>query len=347
MAPRRFLESHDRSYDFCRTYLVLGMIFAHTFSWYYCGTYYNCLLIMFQCGFIYMAGFTSAVLYSQKLSDHPKQIRTKLFTRFYQFMALFILLNLFICTMRPERLYTLTHAYSLPDIVFRIIILRENANLISFEMLVPIAFTCLFSWFLIRSFRPRISLLLALFLILSLFLIEATGRFNYYGIRFIIIGLIGCLTGIFVSTLPWDKVKTRLMAPSLLLAVCLTIIVYLSLNYIFREEQRPIFYSVHVTFAVLNLLFAYQVAEKLQLAYDGIFSRLFSILGERMLFVYVVHLMIIYLLSGFIGMHTYSFFHTIAIAGGIILATAGVCHFVIVSSIRYPLVKNAYLLFFK
>jgi len=323
------------------------MIISHTFGWYYGGQYNGTLTITSQTAFVFLAGFTSAVLYSRRLQTSAVQIKSKLFIRSYRFMALFILLNLFIFTLRPDRLHTLIHRHTLPDILFRVILLGADSKPVSFEMLVPIALTCLASWFLIRHLKPKTSLLLALCCILSLFIIEVTRTFNYYGVRYTTIGTVGCLLGIFISPVAWDNVQKRIMKRSTIVFVAICSFTYYTLMCLYTNRHTPLFYSLHFFPTVLNLVLMYQLGSLLPLASDGLLQRVNALIAENMLFAYVAHLMIIYLISSFLPVAAYPFSYTMMISAGVGLATVAACSSAVWCSKRFTLARNAYSYLFK
>lgn len=86
------------------------------------------------------------------------------------------------------------------------VFLGTNQRSFAFDILVPIALTSIFSWVLLKPPLYNWMNLAAIFLFaLLLRVFETENLLDYYGVKFLVIGLMGCSAGSVLRKLDWQN----------------------------------------------------------------------------------------------------------------------------------------------
>lgn len=347
MNSTKFLETRDPNFDFCRSFLVFTMLIAHPLQWYYIVDYNKNIDWYAPSGFVFLAGFTSSLLYSRKQARDPGYVKTKLIGRFFRFMGLFLALNAAGILFQPARLTKILSAFAPWEIPVKLIFLLDKRYLLSYEILVPIALTSLLSWFLIRLLNRGGAMVAFIACFSFLCFIESTGFFNYYGTRTTCIGVLGSLAGIYLSNARWDTIRARLSGPYTLLFLAIPLFLYYYAVFMFTARGNPVYFWIHFFPMVWILSTVYTLSFRLRLPKRPVFKQLNTIFSNHMLFIYVFHLSLLFFLSHVIPTHRLTLLPMLGTIAFVMLASILLCSFIDYCTQKSLVLRSAYASIFR
>jgi peptidoglycan/LPS O-acetylase OafA/YrhL len=340
----RFLESRDDHFDMCRAFLVVSMIIAHAFESFYRPEFNRNYTAYVTLGFVFLSGFTVSAIYGQKVGRDPLRYFKRFTKRALKLFVLYVACNIVAVLLFRDRLAALEE-----QPVTRVaasIFLGTNQAVLGLDILMPIAMTLFISWFVLASGARKHCLFLIAVLCASLCFFELSRTFNYFGVKFTLIGLIGALAGRRVSDLPWDRISAKLFMPGVTIVVALFILAYY-VNLALLTGKGDIVFSLHLvpTFAMLFLVYA--LSNDLRLGQLTSISSVASILSQYMLFAYLFHLLLLNVLLLFLPRKGFTFLATGIIALVVMLVTVISCRVLDRSNRRSLCCSSIYGLVFK
>lgn len=321
----KLLHSHDYNFDMCRSILIVSMILGHIFMQFYLPDYNRNLTNYATIGFVFLSGFTIGVLYYDRLKLCPHRYIKRLISRTCKLLLIFIVFNIFILLSNKTRLNSLFDL-GIGEIILGVFMGTKQA-LFGFDILIPIAFTSFFSWPLLKVLNKNMSLLLLVVFILLVWFFEAAGIFNYYGIKYLLTGLIGCLLGRLISNLDWDQTMVTLSKFKATLGAGIFIIIYFMILFYFGDKSSPIKVHFHIIPTIIILFFVYAISYNSNLNHKVLIKRTNMTLSNNILFLYIFHIFLINSLFLFIKKDSLNFFATLFL--GILFLTFNiiVCYF--------------------
>ena len=199
----KILQSHDNSLDVCRSFLIVSMVFTHVFEMFYLPDYNRRLTYFVTIGFVFLSGFTTGAIYYERICINSKLYFKTLTIRALKLLMMFVACNLFILTISDSR-FIFFNQLSISEI-FISIFLGTHQTLFGFDILVPLALTSFFSWFVLKFLNKHISSAIIFIFLSFIWISEQTNILDYYGVKLLFTGLVGCLTGRFLNRLNWDN----------------------------------------------------------------------------------------------------------------------------------------------
>ena len=342
----KLLENHDDDFDMVRTFLIVSMIITHAFEMFYVPDYNRRLTYFVTIGFVFLSGFTTGVLYSEIVRFHTSKSIKKLWFRTLKLFVIFLSCNLVVVLSLPSR-FMLIRKMEFFEIVFSIL-LGDNQQLFAFDILVPIALTSFFFVFIVKLFyRTHFDIVLLVFILLLIFAFENFNFINYLGVKLLLIGLVGSVTGHLIGLLDWVTVLKRIYHSGMLWITGGFVLLFflLILAYTQKGGQINIYYQVIPTAAIL--LFVYLTSNTLSLARHKVALLLNRTLSANILFAYLFHIFIINLLFSIIPKDTLYFFSTSLISIIILIVTILACYMVNIINKKSVLFHRIYSSVFK
>ncbi len=315
----RFLQIRDIHFDMCRAFLILLMIIDHVFRRFYIHGYNTNITVVNLIGFVFLAAITSTAVNIPKIGTAGKEIIFKILFRSLKLFFLFIISNFFILILFPKRAIMLAD-YNVFDILL-LILLGTRQDLIAFDVLVPISVVMLFSFLPVYYIRKLFLNILILIIVFLLILIIETNNFlNYYGIKLILSGIIGCSSARILILFDWSKVLvTTKKISSLVIVISLTFIYFLISSVLLGHSG--IYYSKLIIFTFILLTICYSLSNLLNLHRFVIINYFSNIFSNFMLFSYMFHLLIVNVLILFFNLNRFNLFYSILIVLFVFLIT--------------------------
>jgi hypothetical protein len=288
----RFLEGRDQDFDIVKTFLVISMVIAHAFQWFYIPIYNKNLTYYVLIGFVFLSGLTVGGVYQERFLTKPSTYTWAILLRAMKLLGIFLFANALIILLYPAALW---QARNLPltDLLASAL-LRDEAFRFSFSVLVAISFTFVGSVALLRWRRCFLDPIFLGFGISALWIIEITGHFDYYTVKMTIVGLIGVLSGKILGFFEWEKLKTALSKWYLAIWTCY--VAYQAALLAFNTEWR-LLVGHYINVTIFLLLAVYLTSYHLGLGYYKVFGLLNRSLAKHMLFAYIFHLMFLRVLT--------------------------------------------------
>jgi hypothetical protein len=167
-----------------------------------------------------------------------------------------------------------------------------------FDIIVPIAITIFVSWFLLSSRLNGLwSMCIAVLLLAGMVASERLSIFDYFGLKFTLIGLMGILTAKRISELSWDRVLARLSAPMAVnLLGAVAFVYFVAVGLFTKRSEGYMKFSVHVLPTLLLLLFVYGLSMQRGIGRLRSVKVVAGILSRYMLFAYLFHIAVINIL---------------------------------------------------
>ena len=320
----KLLQTHDDHFDTCRSFLVISMIFTHAFEMFYLPDYDRRFTYFVTIGFIFISGFAIGAIYSDRLhADHRKYIR-KLVGRAYKLFTIYIACNMVIMLMSPGRFAAL-RKLSAHEIIMSII-LGTNQSLFGFDILIPIALTSIFSCVLLKALNTSMSIVFIFLFVLLLRFFETANFLNYYGLKLLFIGFIGCLLGSLLRNLDWGhtlQILYRYHAPF----VCgIFVILYYTTMIFFIKKCGSIKVHYHLIPTLAMLSFVYLLSYVFHLSGNFVTKLLNRTMANYMLFAYLFHILLINLLFFFIPKDSLSLVATWTLGLFLVSITMASCY---------------------
>lgn len=342
----KFLQHRDDHFDLCRSSLVICMVITHIFQNFYIYGYTHHVPIINLIGFVFLSGITVAAVYSEKLVIAPKKMSRQLTARAGKLLLIFLVCNLIVILVMPERIVELSKLGFWGLILA--IILGTHQSYIAFDVLVPIAVTFFISIFLMRVIRRNtISLILLILFMIMIWILEWLDVFNYYGVKLTIVGIIGCLTGISVRFLDWSRAAERLSKKySAIIIVGAIIIVYYFFPIFFTKINLAKF-SYHLLPTGLIMFFIYMGSYELNLNKWSIIKNINNTLAKYMLFAYLFHILVINIITVFLEENSLDFIKAIGLGLILLTFTILVCYILDFVNAKSALSKRVYNAIFK
>jgi hypothetical protein len=292
----RFLERRDDDFDIVKSFLVVSMIVAHAFQWFYIPIYNKNLTYYVLIGFVFLSGLTVGSVYREKFMTKPFIYTWSILLRALKLLAIFVLANALIMLLYPDMI---RQARMLgPTDLFVSALLRDGAARFSFAVLVAISFTFVGSVALLGLRNRSLDLLFLGFGISALWVIEITGNFDYYTVKMTIVGLIGVLSGKALGCVDWEKMKSTLSKWTFAIWGCY--IVYQAALLVYNEEWK-LHVGHYINVTIILLLAVYLTSYRIGLICFGVVESLNRSLAKHMLFAYLYHLIFLRFLAKFVG----------------------------------------------
>ena len=340
----KLLRSHDNNFDLCRTFLLISMIFTHSFGQFYIPDYDRNLTNYVTIGFVFLSGFTIGTIYFERVRNNPQLYFRRTITRVFKLFLIFIMGNLIIIVFSKSKIQFLYHTSILKRSIS--IFLGTNQPFYSFDILIPIATTTLFSWFILKYFDRYMSLLFIIAFYLFIYFTETRNILNFYGIKYLLSGLIGCLIGRLMNNLDWDRVLKILSQNYAIICFgSIILLYYLILNY--RPLKGDLQVHYHLIPTIIILLFVYLISYHFQLNKNQRFKILNETLSIQLLFSYLYHLLLIHILFLFFPKDSLDLIGTLLVVFFLISICIVTCLFIDFLSAKSIVLKKIYLYIFK
>ena len=345
--PQKFLESKDLDFDVTRAFLVLSMVTAHVFEMFYAPDFNRHYVYYILVGFVLLSGFTVSVRYGEKVITDPMKYLSTYLQRFLKIFGLFLICNLCIMGLFPARFQPLTNLGFLS--IISAIILGSRQAIFGFDVLIPIAFTILLSWFLlvIRSSKwaiPAVIVFLTLLLFVEKFNVAVL---NSYGIKLTFAGLIGTILGKVVGGLDWGNLTRKLQKSLALILLAAGLFLYYFGLAVLTKKGSLMILSIHVIPSIVILLFIYLASKRAGFGSITPVQMISSLLSKHMLFAYLFHILVINILFSVIDEDSLDFFSSLLLSAGVLSATIAMCHAIEIVNKRSLFAFRAYSIFFK
>ena len=341
----KLLESRDDNFDVCRSFLVVSMVVTHVFEMFYLPDYNRHLTYYVTIGFVFISGFTVGALYSERIRNDPQKYMKKLMGRAYKLFIIFVICNSII-VLSIKTKFDAFIQLSIIDVIMSIF-LGTNQALFGFDILVPIALTSFFSTFLLKARDSHLNLAFMLFFPLSVWGSEVANVLNYYGIKLLFIGLIGCLTGNLACNLDWDRTLKKLSNNSITTISGIAVLFYYTALIFFTTKSTPITVYYQVIPTIIMLFFVYMLSYDFRLSESLLIKIPNKVLAKYMLFAYLFHILVINLLFLVIEKDSLDFFGTSILALFVLSFTIATCHFVDFLNLKSPVLAKIYSRIFK
>jgi len=341
----KLLQSYDDNFDVCRSFLIVSMVITHIFEMFYLPDYNRRLTYYVTIGFVFLSGFTVGALYSERIRINPQKYAKKLMGRAYKLLLLFVICNFFILLISQSR-FNILIKLNIFDIVISIF-LGTNQDLFGFDILIPIALTSFFSWSLLKALNNRLSLVFIFFFLLFLWFSETVNVLNYYGVKFLLIGIIGCLIGKLASNLDWSRALKTLSRSYATIICGILILIYYATMFLFSKQSGPIKVHYHLIPTVIMMFFVYILSYDFQLNDKLLIKIPNKTLSKNILFAYLFHLLVINILFLFIRKDSLSFFGTSVLALFVLSFTIATCYFVDFLNLKSVISARIYSSLFK
>jgi len=287
----RFLESRDKDFDTSRAFLVLSMILAHVFESFYAPNFNRHYILFIGKGFVFLAGFTAGAIYAERFAEAPFIYFKKFFKSAVKLIFIFLICNIGIMLIRSDR--QSSFAQHPTAHLVKSLLLGLDQSLFGFDILVPISITIFLSCFIL-SLRARAwTLPVIVLLLVSIWFSEKFASFDLRGMQFTLVGLIGTLTGKWISSLNWYVVMERFSASGKNIWVIVFILFYYALLVLFTNKYTRIAFSPHVLPTVALLYAVYVISRRLDLTKVVGCQIITMFLSRYMLFAYLFHIALI------------------------------------------------------
>ncbi len=338
----RFLGQRDFDFDTAKSFLVVSMIFAHGFQWFWTLHYNRNLTYYVIFGFVFLSGLTVGSIYLEKLLAHPIQYSWAVVSRGLKLLGLFLLANALIIPLRADRL---TQALNLRPTQLLVAVLRgDHRGILSFVILVSIGFTFLFCIALLCWRKRPLDLLLLGLGIGALWAIQLTGDFDFYVPTMTIVGLVGVLLAKLLISLNWERTKTTLL--KWLIALWVGYAAYQATLLVSNEgASYEVGHYLNVTVVLLSAV--YLTSYRFGLTNYRLVGLLNRTLAKHMLFAYLFHLLFLNVLAIFIRRGNFNFYEATAICLFTLTVTVLSALSVDVLTKRYETLNTVYSLGFR
>lgn len=339
----KLLQSHDDNFDLCRTFLLISMIFTHAFEQFYIPDYNRNYTNYVTIGFVFLSGFTIGVLYFERVRNNPQQYFKRSVNRAFKLIMIYIIGNLVIIVPSQYKLHFLLSSGVLKNIVA--IFLGTNTEFFAFDILIPIAITSFFAWFILRYLRKNVALLFIILFCLFLWFSETMNVLNYFGIKYSIAGFIGCFLGRLITDIEWDHTLKKLSRYYVTIICGLVIFIYYYIIVYFYKGLVKVHY--HLIPTIIILLFVYLISYDFQLNKYRWFNSVNETLSRQLLFGYLFHLLLIHGLFFIFPKDSLDFFGTLLVALFLLSVCVITCFFLDFMTSKSLLLKKIYLNIFK
>lgn len=341
----RFLESRDENFDTSRAFLVISMILTHSFEMFYTPDYNRQFTDFVTVGFVFLVGFTTGTIYAKTVAEAPRKYFKKFAKRSAKLLGIFLVCNVVIFLLLPDRLSML--AVRSPASVMMSILLGLDQRIFGFDILIPIAITIFLSWFILSARSHRWTLPVAALLYVLFGFFERSATFNYFGIKFTLIGVLGTLTGKWVSGLEWRNAMRRLCASGANIGAGVFVLLYVPALWLLTEKSGEKIYFIHVLPTVAILYVIYLISMKLKFSSVVVFRVCFEPFSQYMLFAYLFHIAAINLLFLAIPRDGLDWTPTFLVFLAVMSCTVAACHFLKYLNNRWSFSQRMYNLAFK
>lgn len=343
----QFLKSHDNDFDTARAFLIVSMVFTHIYEMFYIPDYNRNYTFFVTIGFVLLAGFTNSIRYSNKVYERHSKYFMRYFKRFTKLLVLFIVTNIIVMAILPEKYILLTQLS--PVKIIQCALLGSKSNIFAFDVLVPIAFTILLSWGLLSIASDKWAFITAVCLI-SLSALGgrvAKGYLNSYFISMTLVGLTGSAVGKLISTLNWDDFMKKMIKTYMTeITAILTILYFLALIFLTKKGVHlPWFINFIPT--IIILFFIYLVSRKMNLNNYRPIKFITEPLSKHTLFAYLFHILIINILFNIIPKGSLNSIACLFLGIFVLLVTLGMCYLIEYINGESTLAKRTYSMLFK
>lgn len=273
------------SIDFVKSYLVFIMLLHHGIDFLISNNnyYYFYKYLRFVTGsFVFISGFLISNVYINKYNINDNIMYKRLLDRAIKLLLIFTILNIFINnTQIVEKIWEINLDMKLIFETIFTIYIAGDYRVVSFEILVPIAYTLICSGFLIYLLKYRfnkikfISFILVVYCSFKFFNMKEA-----YNLRYLSLGLCGLALG-FIEI---NKIENFFKTKFRLKGIVIISSIYLFLLHIFKLS-----YPFYIISILVNLSIAYFIGENL--AFHNIVENKLLLIGRYSLISYLFQVM--------------------------------------------------------
>lgn len=339
----KFLQSHDLDFDVCRSFLVVSMVFTHVFEMLYINDYNRNLTYFVTIGFVFLSGLTIGALYHGRIKTDGKRYGQKLLNRSLKLVIIYMVCNLFILIISPGRLVVLS-GISLRKILVSIC-LGTKQEVFGFDILIPMAFTSFFSLGLLKMKNNQVKLAGFLFFVLGV--IEYQNVFNFYGVKLLLVGIIGCLIGIILIRYNWNYIIDKLLQYNAIMFCVVFLLVFYGLLCIVNCKQSSMIVSFHLLSTIVILMLVYLVSQNYALRNMRMVKSFVMLISKFMLLAYLFHILFLNTLFVFFHRDSLGLYNTISVGILVLSVTVVVCWLTKITISKSMLFSRLYSIVFK
>ena len=343
---QKLFSARDHDFDFCRSFLVISMIFGHSFINYYLPDYNRNLTAFVTIAFVFISGFSIGAVHFKYSSLAPRVNLFHALKRTFRFYLLYLACNAVVISLDQGRLAILSNT-PFYAIIFNNIFGTVGPAFI-LDILPPIALTTLYSWFFLELKDKNIPyyILMIFVPILALLAIESIADMELATLELSLVGVSGCFIGKIAALINWNNFIRKMSRIKIIVILGLIISCYfLAVRYSFWP-QGPILVWLHFPFIIVLMFFVYIISYSLNLSNFQWIRFTNSTIGKYTLFSYIFHIGVIKLSCLFVDKE-FSFSQTTFLAFfllGIMIA----CCYLLESAIKkYSWVSNTYSIVFR
>jgi hypothetical protein len=338
----RFLERRDDDFDVVKLFLIISMVIAHSFQIYYNQLYNKHLTYYVLVGFVFTAGLTIGSVYQELVLKKPGKYGGIIFLRSLKLLGIFIFANAMILSLYPGRI--LQGRKLQPFELLVSALLRDGDMHFSFSVLIAISLTFLFSIVLLCWRIRSIDLIFIGMMITGLWAIEVTGKFDYYTIKMIAVGVFGVILSKNLFYVNWDNFKSKYSKWYLVLWMCYATY-QLTLIILDTDKEWKLNVGHYINITILLLLAVYFTSFRMGISNLKLITILNKLLAKNMLFAYLFHLLLLRYFAKIMG--SGNFYFAIAVSLITLLVTILTCQLLNYLTDKYMTINKIYSIVFR
>lgn len=291
----KIFQNRDMDFDFCRSFLIVSMIFTHIFEFYYLPDYNRNLTYYVTLGFVFISGFAQGAQSSSSDSFglDTSLLFKKVFKRSMKLILLYSICNFGIIVMDQSRFDLIKNCNPITIAIFALS--GDADDIFSFDILPAISLTAIFSWFII-SVTKHMKSNVILISIIPFFLLYAIESFfgpKLFTIKMSMVGLSGILLGKAASQINWLYFTQFLSFWKITIFTGILSALYFSSVYFLFIPLSPILIWRHFFPTIILMLFIYMLSYDIRLKEYQWVLFLNATVGKYMLFTYILHIGVI------------------------------------------------------
>jgi hypothetical protein len=240
------LTERNNAIDFVKGFLVLAMAAYHTLNYFVEGhpLVYSYLFYVGP-AFIFFSGVMCGTIYLDQFKIDKKYVSSRLAARSLKLVALFFGLNILIHLVLRKNYTGQRLGINLILDNLDQILLRGDAGLMAFEILIPISYVLLLS--LIFLHFARLKYFLYVFVFLMIFVLSLSGTEMSYNLYYGLFGVAGVCTGLLCTEL---KSKLRGKFTGFLVTFTLSLYFFVLIPGGFSVRANLIIYFIYVNVVI-------------------------------------------------------------------------------------------------
>lgn len=322
----KIFQRHDNGLDVCRAFLVVSMIVTHVFEMYYLPDYNRRLTYFVTIDFVFLSGFTIGALYAENVKQFQEKYFMKMMKRMVKLILLFLFCNAILFQFYSDRMNDFLNMKPFEIIIS--IVLGLHQAMYGLDILIPIAFTSFFSFFVLLTLRKGLNWPVITSTFIILYVVEYTENVNYYGLVLLLTGICGCLLGKLANELDWEKFVQKMKSNFLIIIVALFLIIYYSIILLYTQKSTKIHIGYHTIPSILILFFVYLSSYKFKLSCNKFIMQNSSLFSEFTLFVYLFHILLINILYLFFAINSMTFLECTGLSVLVTFISGCSCYFI-------------------